>query len=173
MRVIPQENGGAWIQCGDIPICHCESIEKAEIVMDMLVEGINAREELATLKGTFVPNDLDRTLELFEIHLISKALGNCNYNNSYAAKALGIGRTSLIERRKRYGICETDGSCSETNCAGAAPARDVSSGSSRSGKGGAGPSSSVSGEDALCGGEDTWGLSYAAAKNVSDHVDRK
>ena len=104
MRIIPNENGSAWVQCGDIPICICESTEKAEIILDMLLEGIAAREELAEIKKTFMTENFDECVKAFEMHLLNKALCFAGHNQVRAARALGIKRTTLYEKAKRYGL---------------------------------------------------------------------
>jgi len=166
MRVIPQEGGRAWLQCGDIPLCNCESIEKAEILGEMLIEGINAREELAEIKHTFKLEDLDRSLEMFEIHLLTQALGLANYNNSKAARSLGVKRTSLIEKMKRYGICKENRFESEENNGRSTASWPVSTRSTHSGEGV--PGSACSGLDplALSRDQDAGELSKSAATVV-------
>ncbi len=48
--------------------------------------------------------DLNRTVEDFEKELLRKALEKSFGVKSHAAKLLGINRTTLVEKLKRYGI---------------------------------------------------------------------
>jgi len=174
VRVIPQEGGRAWIQCGDIPICLCESIEKAEIVMDMLLEGVTAREELAQIKRSFYSEKFDDSVALFEIHLLSSALGLADYNMSKAARALGLKRTTLFEKAKRYGILEkTDGCESIENNEGTSEAGDVCFGSASCGEGVPGSAGFGFITDLLSGSENANRVSERAAAAVCSNLDRE
>lgn len=47
---------------------------------------------------------LHKALEDFETDLIKTALVMCNANHSHAAKSLGINRTTLVEKIKKYSV---------------------------------------------------------------------
>lgn len=54
--------------------------------------------------GYTVATGLKETLNLIEAGMIARALAEANGNCSAAAKLLGIGRTLLVEKRRKYGF---------------------------------------------------------------------
>tara|TARA_B110000240_G_scaffold120975_1_gene135195 strand:+ start:752 stop:1006 length:255 start_codon:yes stop_codon:yes gene_type:complete len=53
-----------------------------------------------------LPIEISLTDEVdsFEIKKIEHALGSCDYNRTHAARALGIGRTTLLAKCKKLNI---------------------------------------------------------------------
>jgi len=65
---------------------------------------------LPFMKHTFTLNEL---VENYEKNILIDALINCNWNESKAAKMLGISRTSLISKIKKYYLRKPSGSYSK------------------------------------------------------------
>ena len=82
---------------------------------DYLWESLKCLEEIAVIKdelaeivalaqNTVDDGNLKDTIELLEIKAIEKSLELHNGNITHSAKSLGIGRTNLIAKMKKYSI---------------------------------------------------------------------
>ncbi len=92
--------------------------ESREVDRAMVLEQLQEvyQEETDRLEGFLDPEDSGKETQAGEAEAIRQALEGCGWNRGKAAERLGMGRTSLWRKMRKYGIEEPTGRVFQANC---------------------------------------------------------
>jgi DNA-binding NtrC family response regulator len=97
---------GLWrVGMGAIPMFYCDSEEKAEMVCELFGEALQALScaDAQIMDRVKAMGDMNRAVEMFEVALLSNALGTTP-NQTKAAEALGLKRSTFLAKVEKYGL---------------------------------------------------------------------
>lgn len=95
------ESVGGWLlRIGDLSAGTYATREGAELWAEVIIEGMEARAELSGMVDH--GEALADRVRNFEMRILSNALHVAGQNHTQAARTLGIKRTTLVEKIKRY-----------------------------------------------------------------------